>query len=91
MITEEAMFIYDRCSWSQSVIFIYIYKTYPFLCIPAYNMCVNTHIYIVYMYINIYIIFSISLQNAIYIPFILIHTSPNTFYSRTMEIANEVV
>ena len=43
------------------------------------------------MYINIYIIFSISLQNAIYFPFILIHTSPNTFYSPTMEIANEVV
>ena len=26
MITEEAMFIYDRYSWSQNVIFIYIYK-----------------------------------------------------------------
>ena len=47
MITEEAMFIYDRYSWSQNVIFIYIYKTQPFLCIPPYNMCVNTHIYII--------------------------------------------
>ena len=60
---------------------IHIFSAY--VCVYIY-----THIY---MYINIYIIFSISLQNAIYFPFILIHVSPNMFYSPTMEIANEVV
>jgi len=63
---------------------IYIFSAY--VCVYIY-----IHIYIIYVYINIYIIFSISLQNAIYFPFILIHVSPNMFYSPTMEIANEVV